>query len=63
MSIPSLSYSEHAMIYSAALLIVGCFIRHRVPVLSVTLCESMYRPLIVLLWTQAQAKSQPDGTA
>ena len=30
MSIPSLSYSEHAMIYSAALLIVGRFWYYRI---------------------------------
>lgn len=47
MLIPSLSYSDHAMIYSAALLIVGRFMLYSVPALSVALGESMYRPLIV----------------
>jgi len=47
MSIPSLSYNEHAMIYSAALVILGRFILYSVPALSVALGESMYRPLIV----------------
>ena len=47
MSIPSLSYTEHAMIYSAALLVIGRFLLRSAPVVSVTLCESMYRPLVV----------------
>ena len=35
------------MIYSAALLIMGRFLLRSAPALSVTLCESLYRPLVV----------------
>ena len=35
------------MIYSAALLIMGRFLLRSASALSVTLCESLYRPLVV----------------
>ena len=47
MYVPSLSYDEHAMIYSADLVVVFRMMSGSAPALSVQLCTSMYRPLIV----------------